>query len=212
MTIIRWRQQARRIPLALFRTPIGWLMKRLAPPAFEPYPDQHGKTSFGRFFRDLWIEVRGLWLYLSPPYGGHVLQDCRPEARVAGTREHPVIAIAAGLMRRYPADADLVRVYLFHEFGHLASADLSLFAWTTSLNTACQVLTLSAAASSVAYALRFLNGDFLSALVLLVGILWLATLAITSLYLLRFAGVLISLRELQADIWGGEAAFRYRPL
>jgi hypothetical protein len=46
-----------------------------------------------------------------------------------------------------------------------------------------------------------LNGDFLSALVLLVGILWLVTLALTSLYLLRFAGVLISLHELQADIW-----------
>ena len=46
-----------------------------------------------------------------------------------------------------------------------------------------------------------MSQNIISALLLMVGILWLGTLALTSLYLLRFAGVLISFREVQADVW-----------
>jgi hypothetical protein len=199
MLVIRARRFVKKIPLAPLRRLLGSAMSRLAPPAFEPCPDRSGATAFGHFFRSLWLEVGDPG---SPePALWWAYQDGRPEARIAGTRERPIVAIAAGLMRRYPGDADLVRVYLLHEFGHLANRDLPLFSWTTALNTGCQALIISTALSSIVYASRFMTQDITSALLLMVGILWLGTLALTSLYLLRFAGVLISFRELQADIW-----------
>jgi hypothetical protein len=197
--VIRARRFAKKIPLPILSRLLGWAMSRLAPPAFERYPDRTGATAFGGFFRSLWRQVADPG---SPePELWWAYQDGRPEARVAGTRERPIVAMAAGLMRRYPGDADLVRVYLLHEFGHLANRDLSLFSWTSALNTGCQALVISTAFSSIVYASRFMSQDITSALLLMVGILWLGTLGLTSLYLLRFAGVLISFRELQADIW-----------
>jgi hypothetical protein len=199
MLVIRLRRFAKKMPLPILRKLLGLAMSRLAPPAFEPYPDRTGATAFGDFFRSLWREVADAG---SPePELWWAYQDGRPEARVAGTRQRPIVAMAAGLIRRYPGDSDLVRVYLLHEFGHLANRDLSLFSWTTALNTGCQALIISTALSSTLYAFRFMSQDITSALLLMVGILWLGTLALTSLYLLRFAGILISFRELQADIW-----------
>jgi hypothetical protein len=78
-----------------------------------------------------------------------VYQDGRPEARVTGTPQRPIVAVAAGLIRRYPGDSNLVRVYLLHEFGHLANRDVSLFSWTVGLNTGCQALIISTALFSV---------------------------------------------------------------
>lgn len=199
MLVIRARRLAKKMPVPILRRLLSSLMSRLAPPAFEPYPDRAGATVFGGFFRSLWRDVAN---FGSPePELWWAFLDGRPEARVAGTRQRPIVAVAAGLMRRYSDDADLVRVYLLHEFGHLANRDLSLFSWTTALNTGCQALIISTAFSSIVYASRFMSQDITSALLLMVGILWLGTLALTSLYLLRFAGVLISFRELQADIW-----------
>ncbi len=199
MLVIRARRLAKKMPLPILRRLLGSVMSRLAPPAFEPYPERTGANAFGGFFHSLWREVADPG---SPePELWWAYQDGRPEARVAGTRQRPIIAMAAGLMRRYPGDADLVRVYLLHEFGHLANRDVSLFSWTTALNTGCQALIVSTALSSIVYASRFMSQGITSTLLLMVGILWLGTLALTSLYLLRFAGILISFRELQADIW-----------
>jgi hypothetical protein len=89
----------------------------MAGPYFEPYPDQTEFSAFARFFRATWRQLAEPdW---PKPELWWAYQDGRPEARVSGTGARPIVAVAAGLMRKYPAEADLVRVYLFHEIGHL---------------------------------------------------------------------------------------------
>jgi len=129
-----------------------------------------------------------------------VYLDGRPEARVTGTPQRPIVAVAAGLIRRYPGDSNLVRVYLLHEIR--APRQPGCVALLLGGRVEYRLPGFDNLDGALQYSLLIpVHDPGHQALLLMVGILWLGTLALTSLYLLRFAGVLISFRELQVDIW-----------
>lgn len=187
-------RKCRKVPAtkALFR----WIGSGLSQD-FVPFPNRPGATAFLDFYSDCWMHYgqqnaapRLYWSY----------QDSRATARVAGRSRDPVVAITAGLVSLFPHQSDALRVYLFHEFGHIVNRDLEVLGLTMSGSRACRSVIFSSFMLSSLFLLPLFSSDVWGALVLLVGAMWLLLLGFLWLFMARYAGIIISIRELYADV------------
>jgi Zn-dependent protease with chaperone function len=173
-------------------------IRRFQVPELEEFVSPGKGEEFREFLRQRFIESNGdldrvpavFWSY----------QDLRCAARVAGTRSHPAVIVSAGLVSRYFRDPDVVRVYLLHEFAHLANRDLEILAATVAVLRGWRLTTLVATLVAASLLIPFIDGSIFTALLLMIATLWMLSLLVIWLFLSRYAGVVISLRELYADI------------
>ena len=121
-------------------------------------------------------------------------------ARVVGYSQRPLVLVNAGLVSLFPQKTEVARVYLLHEFGHIVGRDLEVFAYTITSSRACIAVFFSTTLISAFVLSPFIDGSILSGLVLLVSTMWILMLAALWILLVRYAGVIISLRELYADV------------
>jgi Zn-dependent protease with chaperone function len=197
-----WESWARSIVRSLRRVPAT---KRLAhrigvrlTPNFAPFPDPSGTSAFFQFYKECWNTTVGGATSSPQLYWSY--QDSRAIARVSGRSRNPIVGVSAGLVSLFPGEREVVRVYLLHEFGHILNRDLEVFALVLSGLRACGAVMLASSALSALFLLPFFNGEIWGALILLVGTMWLLSLSFLWLLLARYAGVVISLRELYADV------------
>jgi hypothetical protein len=165
---------------------------------FAPYPETSRANGFLNFYNECWRAVAGS--RVSPPRLFWSYRDRHASARVAGRTHRPVVAISAGLVWLFPQQSEVIRVYLLHEFGHIFNRDLEVFALTMAGSRACKTVMLSSFVTSALFLLPFFDGTIGSALILLVGTMWLLSLLVLWVWLARYAGVILSLRELYADV------------
>jgi Zn-dependent protease with chaperone function len=182
------------------------ILNRWRPPDFVSFPDARRSTSFARLVDKTWRELvlfRG-----SAPTLFWANKDARCAARILGRSNNPVLAVSAGLVSLSATRPEVVRVYLLHEFAHIKNNDLEVFAWTLSLLDAFRAIVVLAICGSVALSWPYLHSGLWTALLLMVGVIWLVSLALVWMLLARYAGVIISLRELYADVqavaWSGD--------
>lgn len=183
--------------------------RRIAVRGIEPFP----RSARAAAFRDLYARtVEGVGMSGEPPPLLWVYTDQRTHAQTVRWGGAPAIVVSAGLVqhaRAAPADA---RAYLVHELAHVANGDLPVFEWTLGLTAGFRlvaVLAVVAAASLVvvpasadAPSILFFDAPespIFVFLLLMVGTLWLFTILFAWLLVVRYAGVLTSLRELHAD-------------
>jgi len=167
-------------------------------PSFRVFPERSGIDGFFDFYKYCWHSSMGQHAPAPRLYWSY--QERRATARVAGRSRSPIVAISAGLVSLFPMQAEVARVYLLHEFGHIFNQDLEVFAFTMAGSRASRIALLSSSLISALLLLPFLSGDISSALILLVGTMWVLLMVAVWLLLARYAGVIISLRELYADV------------
>lgn len=197
-----WEARARSIVRFLRRFPAArGLARRIGTrltPTYLPFPDLGGRNAFREFYDECWKTASGGMTSTPPLYWTY--QDSRALARVAGRSRSPVVAISAGLVSLVPGDKAVAEVYLLHEFGHILNRDLEVFALALSALSACSSVMLVSSVLSAFFLLPFFNGEVWGALILLVSVMWLLSLSFLWLLLARYGGVVISLRELYADV------------
>jgi len=168
-------------------------------PRAAPFRALYARTAADAGFSDPLPPL--LWSY----------SDQRTDARTVRWNGAPAVVVSAGLVQHARTAPDDVRGYLMHEFGHVANGDLTVFEWTLALASAFRLVTvLSVLAATVLVLLPtdrpsilfFASPDtpVFFFLLLMVGTLWLLTIALAWLLVVRYAGVLTSLRELHADV------------
>jgi Zn-dependent protease with chaperone function len=167
-------------------------------PSFRAFPSQSGTAGSFFFFQQCWREYAGNGSPLPNLFWSY--QERKATARVVGRSLAPLVAISAGLVSLFPRKSDVVRVYLLHEFGHIAARDLEVFACTVAASRACIAILFSTTLISASVLLPFMDGGFFGGLILLVSTMWILVLGGLSILLVRYAGVIISLRELYADV------------
>jgi hypothetical protein len=167
-------------------------------PSFRVFPVRSGIEGFFDFYEHCWHSSMGKDVPAPRLYWSY--QERMATARVAGLSRNPIVAISAGLVSLFPKQAEVARVYLLHEFGHIFNQDLEVFAFTLAGSRACRAALLSSSLISGLLLLPFLSGGISSALILLVATMWVLLMAALWLLLARYAGVIVSLRELYADV------------
>jgi Zn-dependent protease with chaperone function len=208
-----WEMPARSVMRLLRRIdatrPLANRIGNLLSPSFVPFPDPSGTSSFLEFYRDAWRRASGGAFSAPRLYWSY--QDRHAIASASGRSHNPVVAISAGLVSPFPGQRGIAEVYLFHEFGHIVNRDLEIFALAVSASHACSGVMVASSVLSAGFLVPFFKGDIRSALILLVAVMWLLCLGFLWLLLARYAGVVISLRELYADVFAalglGELSF-----
>ncbi len=176
----------------------------------EPFPQSRRAAAF----HDLYVETAdrvGLSGALPPLLWSYT--DQRTHAQTVRWAGVPAVVVSAGLVQHARAAPDDVRAYLTHELAHVANGDLAVFEWTLGLTSGFRllsVLTVLASATLLlvpaatdASSILFFDAPetpLFVALLLMVGTLWLVSIALGWLLVVRYAGVLTSLRELHADV------------
>jgi len=173
-------------------------LRRFQTPEMEVLSSQGKGASFLEFFRQRFMSSGGdidrfpavYWVY----------QDLRCAARVVGSRSRPAVVVSAGLLAKYFRDPGLVNIYLLHEFGHLANHDLEILAATIAVLGAWRLTTLIVSLAAALLLIPYIDSSIFTALLLMVSTLWVLSLLVIWLFLARYAGMVISLRELYADV------------
>jgi hypothetical protein len=169
-----------------------------AGPSFRAFPSQSGATGFFGFYQHSWKKCTGNDSLLPSLFWSY--QERKATARVVGRSKFPLVTVSAGLVSLFPHKSDVIRVYLLHEFGHIVARDLEVFAYTMAACRACIAVLVSTTLISAFVLLPFMDGGILGGLILLVSTMWILVLVALSILLVRYAGVIISLRELYADV------------
>jgi Zn-dependent protease with chaperone function len=191
-TVLRKLQDVRQLKAlaSRFTIPTG--------PSFRVFPGRSGAASFLDFYERCWRESTGSDSPLPGLYWTY--QERKVAARVVGYSQRPLVLVNAGLVSLIPQKTEVARVYLLHEFGHIVGRDLEVFAYTITSSRACIAVFFSTTLISAFVLSPFIDGSILSGLVLLVSTMWILMLAALWILLVRYAGVIISLRELYADV------------
>jgi Zn-dependent protease with chaperone function len=172
----------------------------------EPFPASRRSEGFRRFYAEQWATLmRGP---CPPLYWSY--NNLRPAAQTLGAPNSPGVLVSSGLIGLLRDSPETVRVYLAHEFGHIANRDLTVFAWTIGLARATRLLFITSYGALVVALWSFLDGGWQGALLLLVAAMWAVSLVVLWLLIARYAGVIISLRELYADVWALHALTAHR--
>lgn len=189
---VRWMRKTPLLSVIASKITLG------SPHTFQAYPQASRPSRFIDFYKECWRSIMGAGSIQPVLYWNY--RDREARAQVAGNSREPIVAISAGLVSLFPGRADVARVYLLHEFGHIFNQDLEVFACTIAGSLACRTVIFVSTGLSALILLPYFHGTILDALILLVEMMWLLLMIVLWILLARYAGVIISLRELYADV------------
>jgi Zn-dependent protease with chaperone function len=181
---------------------------RIRPRSVEPFP----QSARAQRFRELYVSTAAEVGYENPlPPLLWSYTDQRTHAQTVRWQGTPAVVVSAGLVQHARAAPEDVRAYLTHELAHVANGDLAVFEWTIALTGAFRLVTILAVIAAATLLLlpsdapsilffRSPESPLFVLLLLMVGTLWLFSVVLAWLLVVRYAGVLTSLRELHADI------------
>ena len=126
--------------------------------------------------------------------------NARASARVIGTNSRPIVTISLGLLSQLYVTPALVEIVTLHELAHIRHGDPTQFAVLRALLASWPISSAAVGLACLASLVGVADRPLYLGLVLLVAVTWGFSLLAAWILMLRYAGVVFSLRELRADL------------